>query len=77
MPASIPFNFTLYNIAASIFNSPSQDNIHEQSKNITQHLFDQSNHPHIKSGELYITYLTSVSIDNNIVEAIGIFKSET
>jgi hypothetical protein len=39
-------------------------------------LFEQSNHPHIKNGEVYVTYLTNVSIDNNIVDAIGVFKSE-
>ena len=46
------------------------------SKKITQHLFEQSNHPHIKNGEVYVTYLTNISIDNNVVDAIGIFKSE-
>ena len=43
---------------------------------ITTHLFEQSNHPHIKNGEVYVTYLTGLSIDNNVVDAIGIFKSE-
>ena len=39
-------------------------------------MFDQSNHPHIKNGEVYVCYLTNLSIDNNVVDAIGIFKSE-
>ena len=39
-------------------------------------MFDQSNHPHIKSGEVYITYLTGILLDNKKVDAIGIFKSE-
>jgi hypothetical protein len=39
-------------------------------------LFEQSNHPHIKNGEVYVTYFTNVSIDNNVVDAIGVFKSE-
>jgi hypothetical protein len=30
-----------------------------------QALFEQSNHPHIKNGEVYVTYLTNVNIDNN------------
>jgi hypothetical protein len=29
-----------------------------------------------KNGEVYVTYLTNVNIDNNPVDAIGIFKSE-
>ncbi|QQU04212.1 nucleoid-associated protein [Myroides odoratus] len=65
---------TMYNIATSIFQNP--NSAHDKSKEIARHLYDQSGHPHIKSGELYVTYLTNVSIDNNIVDAIGIFKSE-
>lgn len=64
----------MYLFATKIFNNPGD--IHDVSKVITRHLFEQSNHPHIKNGEVYVTYLTNVSIDNNIVDAIGIFKSE-
>jgi len=64
----------MYNFATEIFNNP--DSAHEVSKKITKHLFEQSNHPHIKNGEVYITYLTNLSIDNNVVDAIGVFKSE-
>jgi hypothetical protein len=64
----------MFNLASEIFTNPSD--FHEVSKKITKHLFEQSNHPHIKNGEVYITYLTNVSIDNNVVDAIGVFKSE-
>lgn len=64
----------MFKLAAEIFTNPST--VHEVSKKITQHLFEQSNHPHIKNGEVYVTYLTNVSIDNNVVDAIGVFKSE-
>ena len=64
----------MFNLATEVFNNPSE--IHNISKKITQHLFEQSNHPHIKSGEVYVAYLTNVSIDNNVVDAIGVFKSE-
>lgn len=64
----------MFNLATEIFENPSA--IHEVSKKITKHLFEQSNHPHIKNGEVYVTYLTNVSIDNNLVDAIGVFKSE-
>jgi hypothetical protein len=64
----------IFTLATEIFDNPST--IHEVSKKITKHLFEQSNHPHIKNGEVYATYLTNVSIDNNVVDAIGIFKSE-
>ncbi|MFD2601468.1 MULTISPECIES: nucleoid-associated protein [Flavobacterium] len=64
----------MYNYATEIFTNP--DSVHEVSKKITKHLFEQSNHPHIKNGEVYVTYLTHLTIDNNPVDAIGIFKSE-
>jgi hypothetical protein len=64
----------MYNFATEVFNNPSE--IHNVSKKITKHLFEQSNHPHIKNGEVYVTYFTNVSIDNNVVDAIGVFKSE-
>ncbi|NBL65287.1 nucleoid-associated protein [Flavobacterium sp. NST-5] len=64
----------MFNFASEIFANPSS--VHDVSKKITKHLFEQSNHPHIKNGEVYVTYLTNLSIDNNVVDAIGIFKSE-
>ncbi len=66
----------MYNYSNELFNAPSAENVQEVAKKITRHLHEQSNHPHIKNGEVYVTYLTNVSIDNNIVDAIGIFKSE-
>ncbi|WP_395062599.1 nucleoid-associated protein [Flavobacterium sp.] len=64
----------MFKLATEIFTNPSS--VHEVSKKITKHLYEQSNHPHIKNGEVYVTYLTNVSIDNNVVDAIGVFKSE-
>ncbi len=64
----------LYNIASEVFENPG--NIHKQSQRITKHLYDQSNHPHIKSGEVYVAYLSDVVVDNEKINAIGIFKSE-
>lgn len=69
----VEFN-VLYNVCSEIFLNPSS--AHENSKKIATHLFEQSNHPHIKPGELYVTYLTDVVLDNEKVDAIGIFKSE-
>ncbi|NHF61290.1 nucleoid-associated protein [Flavobacteriaceae bacterium TP-CH-4] len=69
----LEFN-TLYKIASEIFNDPAS--MHNNSKKVATHLFEQSNHPHIKSGEVYITYLSNVLLDNVKVDAIGIFKSE-
>ena len=64
----------MFKFATEIFANP--DSIHEISKKITQHLYEQSAHPHIKNGEVYVAHLTHLNIDNNPVDAIGIFKSE-
>lgn len=64
----------LFNMAYSIFDNP--ENIHEISRKITTHLYNQSEHPHIKNGEVYVAYLQNVQLDNEKMDAIGIFKSE-
>lgn len=64
----------MYKLASEVFDNPST--IHEVSKKITKHLFEQSNHPHIKNGEVYVAYFTHLTIDNQQVDAIGVFKSE-
>ncbi|WP_394749846.1 nucleoid-associated protein [Spongiimicrobium salis] len=69
----LDFN-ALNKIAMETFEDSST--IHANSKKIATHLFEQSNHPHIKSGEVYVAYLTGVLLDNVKVDAIGIFKSE-
>ena len=64
----------MFKYASEIFDDPSK--VHDISKKITTHLFEQSNHPHIKNGEVYVAHLTNLNIDNIKVDAIGIFKSE-
>ena len=64
----------MFLFASEVFANPSS--LHDVSKKITNHLFQQSNHPNIKNGEVYVTYLTNVNIDNTVVDAIGVFKSE-
>lgn len=48
----------------------------EQSQNLAKHLFNHSNHPKIKGGEFYVAYFHNVWVDNEEVDAIGLFKSE-
>ncbi|MEM8928108.1 MAG: nucleoid-associated protein [Bacteroidota bacterium] len=69
----IEFN-EIYKAATTIFQDPSRT--HEVSKQIASHLFEQSNHPHIKNGEVYVAYFSDVVVDNEKVDALGIFKSE-
>lgn len=64
----------LHQLASQIFTNP--NSTHENSKRIAQYLYDQSLHPHIKSGEVYVAYIEGVHLHNERVDAIGIFKSE-
>ncbi|WP_430426911.1 nucleoid-associated protein [Maribacter litoralis] len=69
----VEFN-ELFKIVSEVFEDPSK--AHLNSKKVASLLFEQSNHPHIKSGEVYVAYLSGLLLDNNKVDAIGIFKSE-
>ncbi|TNF72293.1 MAG: nucleoid-associated protein [Bacteroidetes bacterium] len=64
----------IYEAAGKVFKSP--ESLHEVSREIASHLYGQSRHPHIKSGECYVVYMTDVLLDNERVDALGIFKSE-
>lgn len=65
----------IYNYAAKIFADP--DSFYLQTVNIAKHLYEKSTHPKIKGGEFYLVYLTGCLIDNESVDAIGLFKSES
>lgn len=49
----------------------------EQSKNLAEKLYESSTHPNIKGGEFYLTYFSNCKFEDDYVDAIGFFKSET
>ncbi|SDM78769.1 hypothetical protein SAMN05421813_12348 [Daejeonella rubra] len=65
----------LFHFSSMIFDD--QSAFHNLSGQITKHLFNISNHPKIKSGELYIATFRDIQLEGELVDAIGIFKSET
>src|SRR5690606_20937936 len=48
----------------------------EFSKSIAKFLYEVTEHPKIKSGELYVVALDNVQLEGEEHKAIGIFKSE-
>ncbi len=64
----------LFTYAQSIFSEGLP--LHEVSLKIAQYLYDVSNHPNIKSGDLFVAKLDGVRLNDQPVEVIGIFKSE-
>lgn len=69
-------NNKVYTAVSQIFENPTE-NLYSSSCDIARHLYDVSLHPNIKAGELYVTYLQNCYLDGEIVNAVGIFKSET
>jgi hypothetical protein len=64
----------LYAVAVGIFSNPSA--FVGASQNIAKLLYEQSMHPKIKEGELNIAIFSNILLDEGMVDAIGIFKSE-
>lgn len=53
------------------------DSLHENSALLAERLFNITDHPNIKSGELYIGRFTNVGYSEQMCDVIGIFKSES
>lgn len=64
----------VYQFVKSIFEDKSS--FIEQTQNCSRMLYDKSNHPKIKGGELQIAYFKGCAINGKTVDAIGFFKSE-
>lgn len=65
----------MFNFSRAIFNNP--ELLHNQSIFIAKHLYEQSSHPNIKAGDLMVCYVKDIVIEEQMVDAIGIFKSES
>lgn len=68
-------NNMLYNHVSTIFDD--QNSFFEQSMMIAEQLYEASNHPKIRGGELYVVHFTDCVVDGNVCDAVGIFKSES
>ncbi len=64
----------LYNYIKMIFEDP--DLLGEQSVSIVKYLYENSKHPNIKSGDVFISYIKDALVDDELIDAICIFKSE-
>ncbi len=64
----------MFHYTGKIFNP--DESFELQSVNIARHLYEKSNHPRVKPGELYIVLLNNCMVDDEITDALGIFKSE-
>lgn len=51
-------------------------NFIEASQKLGKHLYAHSIHPRIKAGEFYVVHFSDVVLDGEMIEAVGLFKSE-
>lgn len=65
----------LFHFCTEIFERPEQ--FHSNTQSMAKFLYDISSHPKIKSGELYVASFKNVQIEGEVLDSIGIFKSET
>jgi hypothetical protein len=65
----------VYTYVSQVFDQSAT--FYDQSVNLARHLYEQSTHPKIKNGELYVVYLRDCNVDGEQVDAIGLFKSES
>ncbi len=63
----------VFSLSANILEG--QDFI-ENSHNIAQHLYSQTRHPAIRSGELFVAVLDGIEFEGHRFKALGLFKSE-
>jgi hypothetical protein len=73
-PTDLPMN-EVYSYCREIFQQSREDFL-KYSTHLLNHLYTQSAHPHIKSGELYVAHFRECVVDGQETEAVGIFKSE-
>jgi hypothetical protein len=65
----------VFSYVSDIFDNPEQ--LFSQSVNLAKHLYEQSTHPKVKAGELYVVYFRDCILDGETIDAVGLFKSET
>jgi len=73
-PADLKLNEVAH-FVGEIFADPAA--LHTQSVRMAQHLYDITALPQIKSGELHVAYFTGCPVEGRMVDAVGIYKTET
>lgn len=64
----------VYTYCSRIFDDEKQ--FFAMSEAIAKHLYEMSDHPNIKEGELYVALVKDIIVETEVCDAIGIFKSE-
>ncbi len=73
-PSSLQYN-EVFNYCLEIMTDETP--FHKGTTQMAEHLYENSTHPKIKPGELYVCYFSNCIIDNKPHDAIGIYKTES
>ena len=65
----------LYSFVSEVFEHP--ESLLINSVQIAKHLYDKSVHPQIKTGDLFVAYFKDLMVNNEMTDAIGIYKAES
>lgn len=65
----------VYRYVSEIFDDP--ESLYDRSVDLAKHLYENSEHPKIKRGEFYVVYFSDCVVDGELVDAVGLFKSES
>src|SRR6187455_2361586 len=68
-------NNPLFKVVSNIFSNP--NSLHKNSAHIAAHLYETTLLPGIKSGDLYVAYLSDIEVEDHLVNGVGIFKAES
>ena len=72
-PSSLQFN-EVYNYCSRLLQN--EADFEAESVHIAQHLYENSVHPKVKGGELYVAFFESLPVEGRMYKAIGLFKTE-
>ncbi len=64
----------VYEIAERLFDN--QDDFIQESKALAEKVFNDANHERIKSAHFSVVYFSQLAIEDELMDAIGIFRSE-
>ncbi len=67
-------NHPVYNHISSLF--ADNNSFYDISVKLAEFLYEKSEHPKIKQGEFYVVLFKNCVVDDEITDAIGLFKSE-
>ncbi len=73
-PVELSMNY-VYNAVDALFTDPT--NFIQSSQGLAKFLFDNSIHPKIKTGEFNTVYFSDIHYGDEVLDAIGLFKSES